>query len=65
MVVVAAGGEERGLVAQLLLELEPEHVAVERDRTVEIGDLQVHVSDIRPRVDRLRHVVDNASRSSS
>jgi hypothetical protein len=63
VVVVAAGGEERRLVAQLLLELEAEHVTVEGNRTVEIRDLQMDVTDVGAGVDRFTHVVENASRS--
>ena len=53
MVVVAAGGEERGLVAQALRHVEAEHVSVERERTVDVRDLQVDVADVDAGVDRL------------
>ena len=46
MVVVAAGGDERGFIAVALLQLEAEHADVEAERTVEVGDLQVHVPDV-------------------
>ena len=45
VVVVAAGREEGGLVAVLLLQLEAEHAGVEGDRPVEVGDLQVDMPD--------------------
>ena len=51
MVVVAAGGNERGLRAVPLGELETEDVAVERERPREVGDLEMHVADARSRVD--------------
>ena len=44
--VVAAGREERRLVADPLLELEAEHVAVESESPVDVGDLQVDVTDV-------------------
>ena len=55
MVVVAPGGEKRRLVAEPLLELEAEHVAVEVDRPVEVRDLQVDVPDVDAGIDRLCH----------
>ena len=54
VVVVAAGGEERGRPPGLL-HLEPEHVAVERDGSVEVGDLQVDMTDVGAGIDRLCH----------
>ena len=52
MVVVAAGGDEGRLVAQPLLELEAEHPAVEVERAVEVGDLEVDVADVDAGIDR-------------
>ena len=52
MVVVPAGGQERGLVAHLLREVEAEHVAVEVDRAIEVGDLEMDVADVHAGVDR-------------
>ena len=52
MVVVAAGRDERGLVAHALLQLEAEHAAVEAERALEVGDLQVDVADVDARIDR-------------
>ena len=54
MVVVAAGADERGLLAVALLQLEPEHAAPEAERAVEIGHLQMDVPDVDARVDRHR-----------
>ena len=52
MVVVAARGEKRGLVAHALHEVEAEHVAIEADRAVEVRDLQMDVSDVDAGIDR-------------
>jgi hypothetical protein len=51
VVVVAAGRDERGLVAETRLLLEPENVAPEPERAVEIRDLQVDVPDVDARID--------------
>src|SRR5712691_12972986 len=45
VVMIAAGRNERRTRAHALLQLEAEHAAVEAERAVEIGDLQVHVPD--------------------
>ena len=55
MVVVAAGGDKGGIVADPLLQLEAEHSAVELERPVEVRHFEVHVADVDPGVDRLRH----------
>ena len=52
MVVVAAGRDERGLLAVALHQPEAEHAAVEGERAVEIGDLEVDVADPGLGVDR-------------
>src|SRR5215218_293096 len=55
VVVVVAGGEERGREAELApvgRHAEPERVAVERERAVEVGDAQVHVADPDGGMDR-------------
>jgi len=52
MVVVAAGGQEGGLVAVVLHQFEAQHVAVEAHRAVKIRHLEVHVADAHARVDR-------------
>ena len=44
-VMIASGGYERGVVAEPHDAIEPEHAAVERDRAVDVGDVQVHVAD--------------------
>ena len=43
--VVAAGRDEGGLRAVALHQREAEHAAVEAERAIEIGDLQVYVAD--------------------
>jgi hypothetical protein len=53
--VVAACRQECRLGAEALLELEAQHVAVEGDRTVEVGDLEVDVADARTVVDHIAH----------
>ena len=54
MVVVAAGRDEGGLVAEPAGELEAEHALVERQGAVEVGDLEVDVADVRARVETRR-----------
>jgi hypothetical protein len=51
VVVVAAGREECRLTAEPLLQLEPEHIAVERERSVQVGNLEMHVADADLRID--------------
>ena len=51
MVVIAAGGQERGLVAQPLHELEAEHAPVEAECAVEVGDLEMDVPDVDAGID--------------
>ena len=51
MVVIAAGGDERRLVAHALLELEAENSAVEVERALDVRNLQVDVADVDSRVD--------------
>ena len=51
MVVVAACGDERRLRAVPRLLLEAEDAAVEVERPLEIGDLQVDVADVDARID--------------
>src|SRR5688500_8291863 len=50
--VVVAGREECSLIAETLLDVETEDVAVEAHGTVEVGDLQMDVTDVRARVKR-------------
>ena len=47
MVVVAAGREEGRLASETRRHVEAEDVAVEGHCPVEVGDLEVHVADIR------------------
>ena len=51
MVVVVAGGDEGGLVAHPLLQLEAEDADVEAERALDVGDLQVDVADVDARID--------------
>ena len=50
--MVAARGDECGLRAEALHELETEHAGVEAERTLEICDLQMNVPDADSRIDR-------------
>src|SRR3954447_8844778 len=52
VVVVAAGRDEHGLLAVALRQPEAEHAAVEGQRAVEVGDLEVDVADPGPGIDR-------------
>src|SRR5205085_6567661 len=45
VVVIAAGREEGRLAAAPLGELEAQDVAIKRQRTIEVGDLEVHMAD--------------------
>ena len=53
--VVAAGAEEGRIVAEALCHLEPQHVAVEGERSIDVRDLEVNVPDVDARIDRLAH----------
>ena len=53
--VIAAGTEERRLVAVAQDEVEPEHVAVEAERPVDVRDLQMDMPDVDARIDRRGH----------
>ena len=52
MVVVAAGREEGGLRAVARRQLEAEHAAIEGERALDIGHLEVDVADAGTRIDR-------------
>ncbi|MEY9881608.1 hypothetical protein ABIA43_003142 [Bradyrhizobium sp. USDA 328] len=43
--VIAAGGDEGGARAHALHQLEAKHAAIEAERAIEIGDLEVDVAD--------------------
>ena len=60
MVVVVAGGDERGLVAHSLLQLEAEDADVETERALDVRDLQVDVPDVDARIDP-RHAPDDTA----
>ena len=54
--VVATGRDEGRLVADPLLQLEPENATVEVKGAVDVRHFQVDVADVDPGVDRLsRH----------
>ena len=55
VVVIAAGAEERGMIAHARGQLETQHAGVERQGPVEVRDLQVNVADIYTGIDRFRH----------
>src|SRR5581483_7731379 len=55
VVVVAAGGEEDGLLAVAVRDVEAEHAVPELERPIEVGDLEVDVTDVDARVDAHRH----------
>jgi hypothetical protein len=58
MMVIAAGAEERRLVADAQDEVEPEHVAVEAERPVDVRDFQMDVPDVDARIDRRGHACE-------
>jgi hypothetical protein len=59
VVMVAPSGDERSLVANALRELEPEDAAVEGERAIQVGDLEMDVTDTDGGVDWLHaNVVD-------
>ena len=45
VVVITAGGKKRGLVAITLRDFKAEHVTVERNRPIQVSDLQMHMTD--------------------
>jgi len=51
VVVVSAGGDERGAVAEGLHELEAEDADIEVERALKVGDLKVDVTDADGGVD--------------
>jgi hypothetical protein len=55
VVVIVPRTEERGRTAHALRDLEAEHALVERQRAIEIGDLQMNMADFGSRIDSLRH----------
>ena len=52
VVVIAARGDERRVLAHPLLQLEAEHADVEVERALDVGHLQVDVADLVARIDR-------------
>ena len=57
MMMIAAGGQERGLSPKALLQLEAEHAAIKGERAIEIGDLQMNMADANARIDQARRQV--------
>src|SRR2546421_7580410 len=55
MMVVPARTQEDRLLAVALSHLEAEDIAVEAERLIDVRDLQMDVSDVHARVDRLGH----------
>ncbi len=53
VMVVTASGRERRLVSVALREFESEHIAIKRKCPIEVGDLQMDVSDADLRVNWL------------
>lgn len=49
--VVATCGKERSVASKPVSDLKPKDVAIERDRTVQVRDLQMDVPDGRARGD--------------
>ena len=45
VMVVATGGDESGVGAVTLSQLEAQHPAIEMERTFKIRDLQMHMTD--------------------
>jgi hypothetical protein len=53
MVVISSGRQECGGIAELLRDLESQNAAIELQRSLQIGYLQVHMSDRHTRIDRI------------
>jgi phosphoketolase len=47
VMMIAAGRNKRRTVTHALHQLETEHPAIERQRAIEIGDLEMHMPDPR------------------
>jgi hypothetical protein len=52
MVMIAAGGDKRGLAAEPLHQFEAKHAAIEVECAIDVGDLQMHAADAHARIDR-------------
>src|ERR1700730_13766839 len=50
--MISAGRNKRCLLAPALHQLEPEYAAVKFERPFQIGDLQVHVTDVHSSIER-------------
>ena len=53
--VIAAGAEKRRLASHALPSARIRARRIERQRAIEIGDFQVHVTDVDPGIDWVRH----------
>jgi len=51
MVVIAAGRNERSAGSHALHQLEAEHTAIEAERAIEVGDLEMNMPDASSRND--------------
>jgi len=56
VVMVSTGAEEGGGIAHPLRDLESQYTVVERQRTIQIGDLEVNVSNVDAGVDWRAHL---------
>jgi len=56
--MIAAGRDERRLGAESLHQFETEHVAIELQRAVDIGDSQMNMADAGAGIDRRRRLTD-------
>src|SRR4051794_36664802 len=54
MMMITAGGEECRLSSVTLCQFEAEHIAVEGQRAIQVGDLQMNVSNADLRVKRTK-----------
>src|SRR6476620_720476 len=63
MVMIAAGGEERRLASVTLREFESQHITIERNCALEVGDLQMNMADADLRVNWLWLLLLHCERS--
>src|SRR5579859_6423355 len=62
--VIATGRQERGIAAKALSHLESEHVMVEAERTFQVGDFEMHVTDVDLRANHFYSASNTASATS-
>jgi hypothetical protein len=53
--VIPASGKERGAAAHSLRDLKAQDAIVKINRTLQVGHLEMHVTNTRLRMDRLGH----------